>query len=350
MHKRGLSAVVTTLIIILLVLVAIGIVWVIVRNIILGGAEGIELSTKCLNTNVKTTVVDCSDPAACKVTFERTGSNNDAIAGVKLVFFNETGNSGVIDELGNIEILAGKTITINSTLSVPNKLEVTAYFEDTFGSEKPCSTTSFNIGIGSSGGEENGGGNGNGNGNGCIPDLDPCGSLGYVCGNITNGTCGTISCPPGCTGTDICSNGVCVPEDCVNETLEETCGDQGRDCGNWTNNCGYIIDCGNCTVGECIEGSCVIEASINSGTVDSVWPSGAVKYFDSEDLPKNSTILDYNLNYVKFTTGSEMRCLQITWAEYLIEYNKSYVRLIEVAYIISNDSYEIWETQEGCAG
>ena len=41
--KKGLSAVVTTLIIILLVLVAVGIIWVVVQNIVTEGAESISL-------------------------------------------------------------------------------------------------------------------------------------------------------------------------------------------------------------------------------------------------------------------------------------------------------------------
>ena len=43
MLKRGLSKVVTTLIVILLVLVAIGIVWVVVKDVITEGSE--EVST-----------------------------------------------------------------------------------------------------------------------------------------------------------------------------------------------------------------------------------------------------------------------------------------------------------------
>jgi len=138
MNKRGLSAIVTTLLVILLVLVAVGIVWVVVRNIIRSGAEGVEYSAKCLNIEVRGTTIDCGTPSACVVTLTRTGTNNDAIEGVKLVFFNETGNSGVIDESENIEALVGKTITVDSKLTAPNKIEVTVYFEDTSENEQLC--------------------------------------------------------------------------------------------------------------------------------------------------------------------------------------------------------------------
>jgi flagellin-like protein len=41
--KRGISPVITTLIIILLALVAIGIVWIVIKNIVSEGTEGISL-------------------------------------------------------------------------------------------------------------------------------------------------------------------------------------------------------------------------------------------------------------------------------------------------------------------
>ena len=53
MDKRGLDAVVTTLIIILLVLVAVGIIWVVVRNVVQQGSEQIDISSKCLSVDVQ---------------------------------------------------------------------------------------------------------------------------------------------------------------------------------------------------------------------------------------------------------------------------------------------------------
>jgi flagellin-like protein len=145
-NKKGLSAIVTTLLVILLVLVAVGIVWAVVRTVIQGGAGGIELGAKCLNIDLRASSVNCADPAACIVTLERTGTNTDEIAGVKFVFRDSTTpeSSSVIDEAGNIEHLVGKTATVNSGVTVPDKIEVTVYFEDASGNEQLCSqTTSF---------------------------------------------------------------------------------------------------------------------------------------------------------------------------------------------------------------
>jgi len=58
MKKRGLSAVVTTLLIILLVFVAVGIVWVVVRNVIEGGLEDVNLGAFTTSFDIKSAIVE----------------------------------------------------------------------------------------------------------------------------------------------------------------------------------------------------------------------------------------------------------------------------------------------------
>ena len=53
MKKKGLSTVVTTLIIILLVLVAVGIVWVVISNLIREGVEEVSLGKFTIDLNIK---------------------------------------------------------------------------------------------------------------------------------------------------------------------------------------------------------------------------------------------------------------------------------------------------------
>ena len=57
-HKKGLSTVITTLIIILLVLVAVGIIWVVVRNTVEEGVSQIDFGSECLKVDVKATAVE----------------------------------------------------------------------------------------------------------------------------------------------------------------------------------------------------------------------------------------------------------------------------------------------------
>ncbi len=143
-NKKGLSMIVTSLIIILLVLVAVGILYVAYMNFVRTGTGSIDIATKCLNVDVRASAVSCTsaDPAICDVTLTRTASGDD-IAGVKLVFRNADGDaSDVLDVSGNIEPLGTETAANkNSGITNPNKVEVTVYFEDESEVKQFCSMT-----------------------------------------------------------------------------------------------------------------------------------------------------------------------------------------------------------------
>src|SRR3990167_9321273 len=57
-RKRGLSGIVTTLIIILLVLVAVGVIWAVVKNLVQKGSEQIELGQFTLDLQIKSAQVE----------------------------------------------------------------------------------------------------------------------------------------------------------------------------------------------------------------------------------------------------------------------------------------------------
>ena len=145
---RGLSAVITTLIIILLVLVAVGIVWVVVNNLLKGGAETIELTAKCTAVTLSATAVTCDDAGVnwtCDVTYER-GSGGDAVDGMKIVLSNGV-TSFTEDITGDIGQLGPNTKTGIDTQIViadtePNSVQLAAYFNDTSGNSQLCSPTS----------------------------------------------------------------------------------------------------------------------------------------------------------------------------------------------------------------
>ena len=52
-EKRGLSTIVSTLLILLLVFVAIGILWVVIRNVIQDGAEQVSLGKFTLDMKIE---------------------------------------------------------------------------------------------------------------------------------------------------------------------------------------------------------------------------------------------------------------------------------------------------------
>jgi hypothetical protein len=142
-NTKGLSMIVTSLIIILLVIVAIGILYVAYMNFVRTGVGSVDIGTKCINVDVRASMVECSgDPAICNVTLTRTATGEE-IAGVKLVFKDASGAaSSVLNATGNIPVLGTvKKTGFETTLTSPNKVEVTVYFEDNSGNEQLCSTT-----------------------------------------------------------------------------------------------------------------------------------------------------------------------------------------------------------------
>jgi len=143
--KKGVSAIVATLIIVLLVIVAAGIVWVVIRNIVQDGAEQVEFGQKCLEVNLEYVSVTESSSTECDpgetaydVTLRRS-AGGDEIAGVKVALLNET-DSSELQEFGVLEELETETATVCTEFSDANKMEYTAYFEDAAGNPVYCQT------------------------------------------------------------------------------------------------------------------------------------------------------------------------------------------------------------------
>ena len=141
-NTKGLSEVVTTLIIILLVLVAIGIIWVVISGVIKGGAGQIDVSTKCIAVDLSALSVNETSAGVYDITLHR-GSGGDELGGVKITLFNSTVNSGVLDFGVALTELQTTTKSIDTGLNVTegNKLEYTAYFLDASGNPQLCSQT-----------------------------------------------------------------------------------------------------------------------------------------------------------------------------------------------------------------
>ena len=144
-NKKGLSTVVTTLIIILLVLVSIGIIWVVVRNVIETGTGEFDAATKCLKIDIRATSADCSSATNCTVIVERKAGGAE-IGGIKIVFKNTSipSSGGVLDQPGDIAILTSETFSGLPTgySDLSNRVEITAYVKDDTGTEFVCGTTS----------------------------------------------------------------------------------------------------------------------------------------------------------------------------------------------------------------
>ena len=148
-NKKGLSTIVATLLIILLTLVAVGIIWVVVKNVVQGGSQQVDLSSKCLAANVVATKVTNTSDNVFDVTLSRQGGN-DQMDGVKLVFTNADGTTSSVTDVPLDKNNFGPLSTYTATATVditpgtgvpnPNKVSVVVYFKDSSGNAQLCST------------------------------------------------------------------------------------------------------------------------------------------------------------------------------------------------------------------
>ena len=156
-NKKGLSAIIATLLIILLTLVSVGIIWAVIRNVVQSGADQLESSQKCISValeavNVTETSVNSGIYA---VTLSR-GADNQGDLGVKVNIFNTVAStsSGVsnVGAVGDLDSLGRQTFNVNTNnpplafVSGGNKMEFTVFFIDGSGNEQVCqSTNDFNF-------------------------------------------------------------------------------------------------------------------------------------------------------------------------------------------------------------
>lgn len=143
--KRGLSNVIITIMMIVLVLGAITVIWTIVGSIIEDGTSDVNLNSKCLKINIAVTKMLC-EGETCDVTVNRKAGGDD-IGGIKLIFSNSSsGNVGttVEDVSGNIPELGTKAAEGKShglTDELPDTVEVTVYFLSESETEQICAQT-----------------------------------------------------------------------------------------------------------------------------------------------------------------------------------------------------------------
>jgi hypothetical protein len=144
-NQRGLSAVITTLIIIGLVLVAIGIVWYVVSAIIEGTAEDVDYASRCLGISVEPTYLNCVNtvtPFDCTVKIQRSSTSKaDPVDGVEIILYDE--DDETLETFSRGDVLPGQVVTINEPfgelVSKAEKVSVRVYFLDSSDNKHYCS-------------------------------------------------------------------------------------------------------------------------------------------------------------------------------------------------------------------
>jgi len=354
MHsKRGMSAVVTTLIIILLVIVAMGIVWVVVKNIIEKGRDEITLTGLTLDLDI---IRATFEDDTLSVTVKRNRGEGNLV-GINFVI-SDGDNSVVVRKDTNLAELGWETFTFNlSTLAVGEitSISVAPIFEISSGKEvtgEILDTTTSDSGDFGTGDSDYAG----------TPDDEPCiptqtcENQGFSCGTFIDDLCGnTIECEA-CTGEDDCVNNICVPQDCIPLDNATACTNAGYECGILSNEdtCGLEVNCsaefGTCSeqhpVGswECVENYCVEVLALNSGIINNTWPPNTGLFFDSPTLTKEADI--YYGHFVGFPDVDQIKCYTIVG--YTYDGSVYGDAIVELALggislgISSGNSYEIW--------
>ena len=211
-NRRGLSTIVITLIIILISLVAVGIVWVVVRNVITGGSKQIELGKFVVGLSIKNAYVQNGN---ISVSVERNAGEGELL---KIKFILSDGeNSEIITQNSNLEQLQFKTFSIHpKDLAIDSilKISVVPVFRTSDGTETLGDITdTYNLRTGEN---ENPGETPGGSvcGNGIVEtgescDLTTFGILTCASFGFTGG--GTLNCNLCHIGTFGCVNQGCIP-------------------------------------------------------------------------------------------------------------------------------------------
>ena len=110
--KKGLSAVITTIIIVAIGLVAVAIVFAVVQNLLSKSNTDIDFMTKCQDAGFVITDVTCANtnPDVCSVTVKRT-SGSLAVDGVRVVVSDGTTSSTPSDSAGDLQVGATRTVS-----------------------------------------------------------------------------------------------------------------------------------------------------------------------------------------------------------------------------------------------
>ncbi len=210
MKKRGMSTIIASILIILIVLIAIAIVWVSIRTIFKQGSEQIELSKFTIDLNIDGVTIKNE---SVQVKVSRNPGEGD-LKGVAFIVYYDEFNSLVFDkENASIQPLEIKTFILDHTGTV-SKIAIAPLIESKSGKiiRGPILDIYFISGFGGLNGQEEAN---------CTPKCQNknCGS--DQCG----GQCGVCTEP-----TPVCIDGQCQEEEdnCDCSCAETTC--EGTDC------------------------------------------------------------------------------------------------------------------------
>jgi len=137
-NKRGLSAIVMTIIMIGLVLVAVGIVWVVVLGILEGQSESLDYNQNCLGLSFKIKNLDCTG-GNCNFVIERSiGSTGSPIDGIAVTFSNASASGEEEPLAGNVAATLTKS-GVSAGVTGVTRADARIYFDKEDDTKHYCS-------------------------------------------------------------------------------------------------------------------------------------------------------------------------------------------------------------------
>jgi hypothetical protein len=139
-NKRGLSGIITLMLIVGIAVVAVGVVWFTINNLVSEQTEELASSSNCLSVVLEITSVGTCEAGStsCNVTVERKSGGGD-IEGVRAIVTDDSGTlSG--DYTGSFGPLEMKTISATGTALAANATtaKVAVLIEDSSGDTYVC--------------------------------------------------------------------------------------------------------------------------------------------------------------------------------------------------------------------
>lgn len=118
MHRKGLSTIVTSVLVILIVLIAAGLIWIFARPLIVGGGAEFQSSTTCLS--IQTAVLEClytNNAALIKV---KRGTDTTELTGIDFVLRGPNAFQAVVP-------WESRTLGLGLQETIPNSFETRTY-------------------------------------------------------------------------------------------------------------------------------------------------------------------------------------------------------------------------------
>ncbi|MBU0472276.1 MAG: hypothetical protein KKF65_06620 [Nanoarchaeota archaeon] len=137
--KKGVSAVLVTIILVALALVLITVFWSSITNLFGAQVENIDYTQKCLGANLDIKSLTCAT-GTCTIEIERSIGNKEEISGVGLTIYNAT-DSGT-EELKADNFDLSDTLTATD-IGGADEVRARSYFTDEGGENHFCEVDIF---------------------------------------------------------------------------------------------------------------------------------------------------------------------------------------------------------------